>query len=257
MNKKLFVPMALALIASLLFSNVAFAASDASTTRYVGTILSVDAANMTFKIANNKGGSPTIHVDSNTVYRGQASSFADLAASQYVNVTVTKTSGSNVAKIVNVLKAQKIVKITGKITAIDTSAFTILGSDGNTYILQVTAKTAFSGKGVVDFSGLVTGMTVKVTYRDMGNGILRAQTVEVTQLSMTITGHITAIHSSSFTILGVDGVTYTFKVNANTTYSGNGVTSFTELAKGMKVKVTYTELSNGTLRATKVVVRSL
>jgi len=99
-------------------------------------------------------------------------------------------------------------------------------------------------------------MTVKVTYTKSGD-LLRANSVVVTAVNIKVDGKISQIGSSTFTVLANDGTTYVFHVTSNTTYSGNGVTSFSELTRGMKVRVTYTLRSDGELRAVKVIVRKL
>ncbi len=258
MYKKIIVPLILALVTTMAFSNVAYAATSApstATVRNVGTITSVDAAAGSFKLATIKGQHLTIHVNSNTVYRGRVSSFAGLAPSMYANVQTTQLSnGSYLAVVVNVLKQHISQKVTGQVTKVLTSFFTILGTDGKTYTFDVTGKTTFSGFGVTILGDLLVGMKVKVTYLDMGNGVFRAQNVVVTQLHSKISGKVTSKATSSFTILGSDGFNYTFQVTSKTTFSGNNVTSYSGLKVNMKVKVSYVELTDGTLRAVSVIV---
>jgi len=258
MYKKLIIPLILALVTTMSFSSVAYAANKPDSTsyvRYVGTILSVDTSALTIRLATLKGQSLTIHVDSNTVYRGLAGSLADLAPSMYVNVRAKQLpNGSYLAVLVNALKKQVVLRVTGQVTHVYSSSFSILGTDGNTYTFDVTAKTSFSGFDVTDLTELQVGMKVKVGYLNMGNGILRALTVTVTQLHAKINGKVTAKDSSSFTILGGDGNSYTFQVTTKTSFSGNGVTGFSGLKIGMKVNVTYATLTDGTLRAKNVII---
>jgi hypothetical protein len=261
MLKKIYVPVILALVAALAFSNVAYAAADSTDAktyiRRLGTISSVDTTNSTIRVATNQGGTMTFHVNSSTVYRGNASSFADLASGMYVNIKAEQlTSGSYLAVIVNALNTKVKGKVSGFVTAVGDSSFAILGTDGNTYTLQVTKKTTFSGQDVVDFSGLAVGMKVKVNYIKSGE-LYRAQTVEVTLVTVKLDGKVTKINDSSFNLLATDGTTYNLYVTSNTSFSGLGVDSFSELAKGMKVRVTYTVREDGTLRAVKVIVRKL
>src|SRR5512135_1008318 len=94
--KKISVPLILALVATLVFSSVAYAAPsapDASSLRRIGTVTSVNTADNTFKLSTNRNGHPTIHVDSSTVFRGLVSSLAGLEPSMYVNVQVKQISG--------------------------------------------------------------------------------------------------------------------------------------------------------------------
>ena len=110
MYKKLVIPLILALVTTLDFSNVAFAASESvagSVVRNVGTIVQVNGAAGTFKLDTIKGQRLTIHVDSSTVYRGQASGFSSLTTSMYVNVQARKLSnGTYLGVVVNALRQQ-------------------------------------------------------------------------------------------------------------------------------------------------------
>jgi hypothetical protein len=261
MHKKIYIPLVLALVAALAFSNVAYAAGESTiaTTniRRIGTILSVDTSANTIRVATNKGERMTFHVNSSTVYRGNASSLADLEPSMKVNVQAQQlTNGSYLAVVVNAINPKVKVKVSGNITSVGASSFTILATDGHKYTLMVSAKTAFSGLDVVDFSGLVVGMMVKVVYTQSGD-LLRASSVVVTAVTVKLDGKVTKIGTSSFTILATDGNKYIFQVTSNTTFSGYGVESFNELTRGMKVRVTYTVRDDGTLRAVTVIICKL
>ena len=181
MYKKFTVPLILALVAALMLSSVALAAPEAkSTARRVGTIISVDTALQTFKLALNNGSKMTIHVNGSTLYRGGASDLAGLSNGMYVNVTTTSlSSGELLATKVNVLKVVVKAKVTGYVSSVDASAFTITGTNGSTYTFQVTANTTISGKGVNAFSGLLDGMKVRVTYSNLGSEGLRATAIVV------------------------------------------------------------------------------
>jgi hypothetical protein len=261
MLKRIYIPLILALVAALTFSNVAYAAADSATAktyiRRVGTILSVDTSANTIRVATTKGERMTFHVNSGTAYRGNASSFADLATSMKVNITAQETtSGYYLATLVNAINSQVKVKVKGNVTYVGSNSFTILGIDGNTYSFTITKNTTFSGYDVTDITGLAVGMTAKVIYTKSGD-LLRALSVVVTAVNVKIDGKVTKIGSSTFTILATDGSTYVFQVTSNTTFTGKGVDSFSELTKGMKVRVTYTVRDDGTLRAVKVVVLKL
>jgi hypothetical protein len=182
MYKKIIVPLILALVAGLTLSNVAYAATDASTASFhrVGTILSVDTAAQIIKIATNNGERLVFHVYDSTNYRGKISSFSELASGMYVHVTATTLSdGSNLALKVNVLKVVVKAKVTGKITSSDASSFTITGNDGNSYTFQIAAKMTVSGNGIANYKGLETGMKVRVTYTNLGIAGLRAMDINV------------------------------------------------------------------------------
>jgi hypothetical protein len=56
----------------------------------------------------------------------------------------------------------------------------------------------------------------------------------VTAVNIKIDGKITKIGSSSFTVLVNNGTSYIFHVTSNTTYTGYGVTSLSQLTKGIE-----------------------
>ena len=69
--------------------------------------------------------------------------------------------------------------VNGTVTAISESFFTLLGSDGVSYELQVNPETTFVGVGVPHSRQLETGMVVQVTFRNQGAGQLIAQQVVI------------------------------------------------------------------------------
>jgi Domain of unknown function (DUF5666) len=181
MYKKITVPLILALVAALMLSSVALAAPETkSTVRRVGTIINIDTAFQTFKLALNNGTKLTIHVNGSTLYRGRASDLAGLSNGMYVNVTTTSlSSGELLAMKVNVLKVIVKAKVTGYVSSVDASAFTVTATNGKIYTFQVTANTTISGKGISSFNGLLDGMKVRVTYSNLGSEGLRATAIVV------------------------------------------------------------------------------
>lgn len=181
MYKKIAAPIILALVTALAFSSVAYAATDATSyVRRVGTIISIDPSAGSFKLALNNGAKVVIETTASTTVRGQAGSLAELATGMYVNVTASQLSNGHFqAAKVNVLKVVMKAKVTGWITAVDDSSFTITGKDGKSYSFHITANTTVSGQGVAAYSGLEAGMKVKVTYSNLGDSGLRATAIVV------------------------------------------------------------------------------
>jgi hypothetical protein len=67
--------------------------------------------------------------------------------------------------------------VNGIVTSVSASSFSLIGDNGISYVFQVNPQSAFSGYGVAHFRELAAGMAIRVTYRDMGSGILLAQQV--------------------------------------------------------------------------------
>jgi hypothetical protein len=184
MVKKIFVPVILALIAALAFSNVVYAANKPSAHVYhiKGSVVGVNTYAMTIRVATPQG-KLTINLDSHTVYKGIISSLSELTPGMVVNVRAKLLPNHEyLAEVVNALRSEKILQIDGQVTSISLHAmtFTILGTDGNTYTFLVKAKTTFKGHRVTNLSGLRTGMQVTISYMVMSDGRLRAVNVAVT-----------------------------------------------------------------------------
>jgi len=193
MFKKLLVPLTLALLAALAIAGVAYAAARPANTpdessaaqklrAGLGQITAIGDSQFTVQLKN--GGEKVIRVDADTRYvkaDGSAGSFADLQVGLWVAVAAKQLGdGSYLAVRVAVrAKPQVDVKVTGRVTAIDTASFTIRARDGKAYAFQVTPETHFrSRRGVVKgLKDLRLGMGVGVAARDLGDGQLQALVV--------------------------------------------------------------------------------
>lgn len=180
MYRRIFIPVVLALVAALAFSGVGYAANDRLKPIYHinGTIINVDPAALTIDIHTTQG-DHRVHLEANTVYRGNVSSMAGLTQWMVVKVTAKLVDGRYQAKIVKVTGYKEIFSVSGQVTAIQGKNFTILATDGNAFTIVVKAKTRFSGYSVKKINQLRPGMQVDVSYVVMTGGKLRAETVLV------------------------------------------------------------------------------
>ena len=179
MFKKVLIPIILAMVVALPFGSVAYAANTMpGTMRHVGTILWVNQANNVFKFDTEGNVRMTIHVDNATVYR-DVSGLAGLQASEFANIELKQLdNGEYVATHIYVYQPVQLVNnVNGLVTSVSASSFTLIGDNGISYVFQVNSQSAFSGYGVAHFRELAAGMPVRVTYRDMGSGILLVQQV--------------------------------------------------------------------------------
>jgi uncharacterized membrane protein YtjA (UPF0391 family) len=152
------------------------------------------------------------------------------------------------------------VRLTGSIVSVIPAAqrFIIDTNTGTRVTIRVDDSTVYKGLAG-SLSALKPAMDVVVVANQRQNGTYHAVSVNVLKLALKgdINGTVTAIGTRSFTILGEDGKTYTFHVNSNTIFRGLGVTSFSKLGAGMSVRVEYTDVKTGILRAVNVTVRAI
>lgn len=179
MFKKVLVPIILALVIALPFGGVAYAANtEPGTMRSVGTVLWVNQANGVFKFDTEGNVHMTIHVDNGTIYR-DVSGLAGLQASDYANIEFRQLdNGEYEATHIYVYQPVQLqMFINGIVTSVGPYSFTLIGDNGMSYTFQVNSSSTFSGYGVAHFRELADGMAIRVTFRDMGSGVLMAQQV--------------------------------------------------------------------------------
>lgn len=181
MARKIIIPIILALVVSLAFSSVGYAANDRLKFIYheKGSVMSVDVANLYFRMSTQLG-ARRIYVGTNTVFQGIASNLSQLTPWMVVNVRAKLLpDGKFLALGINTIRIEPIYTIEGQVTAVHFGTFTVLGSDQISYTFVVKAKTTFSGHGVTNFRELRSLMLVSVKYIKTGKGNLQAQEVLV------------------------------------------------------------------------------
>ncbi len=183
-RRRVYVSVALALVAVLAFNSVAFAAGSAShEVHLIGKVLNVNMAAQTFKLITNKGEQSTIHVDQDTVFKGNVKSLAGFKDGMAVNVhAALLPDGTRLATQISVHKFSTKAKISGTVTQKNAAlmTFSIKGQDGKMYNFHVRNSTKFGGEnGKASWSKLAINMSVNVTYDVMAEGLLVAIKVQV------------------------------------------------------------------------------
>lgn len=151
------------------------------------------------------------------------------------------------------------IRFTGTILRVIPTAQRFEIEESNTgalIVIRVAEGTVY--KGLAGSIGeLKPAMRVVVIATPHKNGDFEALSVNVLRLKFKgeINGTVTMVAAKSFTIQGTNGLMYSFRVNKSTKFSGQGVTSFTGLKVGMAVRVDFTDLKSGVLRAVDVTVR--
>ncbi len=153
------------------------------------------------------------------------------------------------------------LRFTGTILSVFPTAQRFMIEETNTsaqIIFRVAEGTVYKGLAG-SISELKPAMKVVVIAVQGQNGAYRAISVNVVRLKFKgdINGTVTALGAKSFTLQGIDGVAYTFRVTKGTKFTGQGVSSFAGLKVGMSIRVDFTDLKTGVLRAVSVTVHPI
>lgn len=189
MSRKIFFSFTLMLIAALMLSGTAFAATGQATTRQVNRVGRITAfGSSSLTIQGIGGGRTTVKVGINTQFQrvsGGTPSFHSLSLGQWV--TAIGTFDTN-----RVLNANTIVVMpanlnrghwTGKraygtlIQAIPGSRTFTLTTENGLMRFTVKDSTTFTGNSVRHFGALESGMHVVVGYTQLRDGTLVARSV--------------------------------------------------------------------------------
>jgi hypothetical protein len=151
-----------------------------------------------------------------------------------------------------------ITRYVGTILYTDPAAMTFkLDTLAGEHLTIHVADTTIYAGGVTSLADLQPAMYVNVIYRQLKDGSYLADHVLVhprANMEMTLVGQVTAVNDSSFTMLGHNGITYTFNVNHDTPFTGLGVAHARELSIDDQVRVTFRELGNGQYNVFQVMV---
>lgn len=130
-------------------------------------------------------------------------------------------------------------------------------TEGNNNItIHVDTGTVY--RDVSGFAGLQATDYANIEFRQLDNGEYIATHIYVyqpVQLQMFVNGIVTSVGPYSFTLIGDNGISYTFQVDANSSFSGYGVAHFRELAAGMPIRVTFRDMGSGVYMTQQVVLR--
>jgi hypothetical protein len=177
----------------------------------------------TITIMGGQGFSRTVQVSATTTYTegGSPATLSDIVVGSVI--AAVGTIGTNLttldATAVTIKNSGHAETVHGLVTAVSTSSFTLQRSNGVTTNFTVTPSTTFSeGSTVLTFASLVMGDDADVSV----NSVNPTTAVSVDILLATLSGHVTAVTSSTITITAGKGFSRTINVTATTTYTKGG-----------------------------------
>jgi sulfur carrier protein ThiS len=153
----------------------------------------------------------------------------------------------------------RVLHINGSISSVDLTTSTIrVETSAGKRTVHLDENTTYRGIAS-SLADLTPWMVVKVAAKLLPNGDFLGVTVNAIKIEVvsTVYGQVTTLTPKTFTILGTDGSVYTFQVKAKTSFSGFAVKRLSQVHPGMRVKVAYTDMSNGNRRALNVTILGL
>jgi hypothetical protein len=211
-----------------------------------GPVLAISGNTIT--IMGGQGFSRTVQVSATTTYTegGSPATLSDIVVgSVIVAVGTIDTNLTTLdATAVTIKNSGHAETIHGLVTAVATSTFTLQRSNGTTTTFTVTPSTTFSeGSTVLTFAALVMGDDANVTV----NSVNPTTAVSVDILLATLSGHVTAVTSSTITVVAGKGFDRTINVSATTTYTKGGQpATLADVTVGSYITAQGTVDANGT-----------
>ncbi len=220
--------------------------------RYPITISAISGSSVSLKTED--GWTRTITITSSTTLTkgGQTITLTDLKVGDTVRFQETRNSNGTFT----ITALQVVVPtVSGSVTAVSDSGFTLKARDGTTWAVSVSSATSYT-LGAAGTSGSKSDVKVgsdAVVQGTQGSGnTLTALSVRI-RLPRTA-GEVTAKTGSTITIKRFNGTTQTIKVGSGTTYHVAGVSNPTlaNITVGMGIVAEGTQNSDGSLSATSV-----
>lgn len=144
-----------------------------------GKVIDVNAAASQFTIENREGQKTVVTTNSETVFRGEVTSLADLEVGMLAGVVNKEAAGDGMqARLVRA--GNPTSRYTGEITRVNSSAGTFTlktRRTGEEMTFTVDENTRFRGREVQSLADLKAGMMVLVGAKDLGSGSYQAQVV--------------------------------------------------------------------------------
>jgi hypothetical protein len=225
-----------------------------------GVLSNVDHESETLTLRTRLGKELTFTVNQDTLYRGDAKSFQELASGMRTKVFIDEANGDiHTASLIQTNYPER--KLGGQISEIDlgASTFTVHTIKGADVEINVDENTRFRGK-VSGLDTLETGMGVLVNAELRGEDNLVALSVGATERSFPmvgkrLAGKVVSIDGNAFSLEKRNGDQVTVTVNADTQFQspGDWLKGIEDLKVGMPIAVGAEELDDGGLLA--VVVR--
>lgn len=238
-----------------------------------GKVVSVDPAASQFTLENREGQKTEVTTDSETLYRGQVASLADLKEGMFAGVISREMAGDGL--VARIVRAGDPSGKTGgihfgEITSIDTAAgtFTIKPQRAAQELtVTVDANTRFRSRAneISGLKDLKTGMFAMLVTRapageEQTDAPLKALLVvagdksDLPKADLWVGGRIVSLDQDTFTVENRDGKQYTFQTTGDTRIRSREVHSAADLKTGMLVLVGANDLGNGSYPAQVVLV---
>lgn len=257
--------------------------------QFEGSVAAVDRNDELFDVTLVGSDLSAFSVDSETVYQGGITSFADITSDMQVSITATQGADGS-WRVLSVVNQSPVtqntdrqtgtssgegshgdegeghetptapkINVGGRVTSVGAASLTIQTQGGDPMTFAIGESTIISSyNGSHDsLDDIGVNFTVAVIYYEdqMQDGLRLAYRVVVSNEGIAFNAHqqgwVTAVGGSSFTITTNAGAAYTFNFNGSSQIRGVG--SFAELATGMRAFVYYTD-DGGTLTAKGVQV---
>ncbi len=144
-----------------------------------GKVIDVNPAASQFTIENREGQKTVVTTNSETVFRGEVTSLADLEVGMLAGVVNKEAAGDGMqARLVRA--GNPTSRYTGEITRVNSSAGTFTlktRRTGEEMTFTVDENTRFRGREAQSLADLKAGMMVLVGAKDLGSGSYQAQVV--------------------------------------------------------------------------------
>jgi len=144
-----------------------------------GKVIAVNPAASQFTIENREGQKTVVTTNSETVFRGEVNSLADLEVGMLAGVVNKEAAGDGMqARLVRA--GNPTSRYIGEITRVNSSAGTFTlktRRTGEEMTFTVDENTRFRGREVKSLADLKAGMMVLVGAKDLGSGSYQAQVV--------------------------------------------------------------------------------
>lgn len=223
--------------------------------RRLGVVLMVKGVSGTTIDAAHGAQAITVTVGSSTAYR-EAGQTVQLSAVQPGERIAVKGSRSGRDALQATMVRIILPHEAGVVTGVAGTTITVTGLNGATHTIDTAGATFTRAGQVARSTDVTTGTAIVAVGTRTSDGSLSAK--EVVIRLPRVTGHITSVNGSSYTIANARGVAHTVVTTSSTVYTSRGTAtaSASSLATGTRIVAQGALSPDGkTLTAVRIVVR--
>jgi len=234
-----------------------------------GKVISVNQGAGQFTLENLEGQKTVVTTNSETIYRGEVTSLADLEVGMLAGVVSKEMDGTGL--VARIVRAGDPIGIHfGEITRIDASAATFTlktQRSAQELTISVDESTRFRSKAseISGLKDLTTGMFAIVVSKtpageEQTDVSLKAAMVaagdksDLPKADLWVGGRVISTDQSAFTVENREGKQFTFQAGGYTRFRSREIRSLAEMKPGMLVLVGAIELGSGSYQAQVVLV---